>query len=153
MRVIGLRAEARAFHWAVTEGSQEAPVLVVADFVRAPKTYDFATGANHLRARFLQIAREQRVDAVGLRTPERLRSVTESIRERFRIEGVLLAASADAALPVTQGPLATVSSNLGVKTVKTLLESSDFRGINLGTFSKEKREAILMSASLLRPEE
>lgn len=153
MRAIGLRAESRAFHWAVTEGTQEEPILVATGFVQAPKTFDFASGANLLRSQLLQIVRDQKPTAAGLRTPERLRALTESIRERFRLEGVLLSACAEAALSVTQGPLATLSSNLGVKTAKILLESDDFRGITIGAFPIEKREAVLMSASLLKSDQ
>jgi hypothetical protein len=152
MRVIGLRSDPRGFTWAISEGSLQAPVLVAADYVQAPSTFSFAEGANFLRMRLRQLVSEHHVTVAGLRTPETVPRATESFRERLRIEGALLAACAEAGLSVTQGPLVTLSRLLGVKSAKVLLESDDYQGINLSSVPKEKREAILMSVSLLKSE-
>ena len=113
MRTIGLRCEPNAFTWAVSEGSTEAPVLVAIERVQIPATYTFAQGANFLRMRLKQRLEEHHVTVAGLRTPEAVPRTTEALRERLRLEGVLLAACADAGLEVEQGPFGDVKSPSG----------------------------------------
>jgi len=152
MRSIGIRAEPRSFYWAVTEGDLEVPILLAVGRVEAPEAYSFPNAANFLRLRLQQLLREHSVDVAGLRTPEMMRSTTESIRERIRIEGTLLATCAEAGIEVTQGALATLNRLLGAR-AKELLASPDYRGIDFAKMVPAKREAILMSASLLRSRE
>ena len=152
MRVLGIRCESSAITCAVLEGNLEAPVLVCIEQAKMPTTYDFAKGANFLRMRLTAILAANMVIKVGVRTPESVRQLTESFRERLRVEGVMLAACAETGVTVTQGPLATMSRLLGVKSAKVLLESDDYRGIDLAKLTPIKREAILMGASLLESE-
>jgi len=41
---------------------------------------------------------------------------------------------------------------LGVKSAKKLIESDEYLGLDLTKFKKERREAILVSVSLLKAE-
>ena len=152
MRIIGLRAEPRGFTWAVLEGTQEVPILVKVAHVEAPATFSFPQSANFLRMQLLQLVSEHKPEAGGLKTPEMTRGQTEAARERLRVEGVLLAACTEGGLKVTQGPLVTLGRLLGVKSAKVLLESDDYRGINLNKMAPTKREAILIGAALLEGE-
>ena len=152
VRVIGLRAEPKGFFWAVSHGTQEVPVVVGMGYVEAPKTFSFPQGVNFLRSRFLQLITEFKIDNAGLRTPEMVRTQNEAFRQRLRVESVLLAASSEAGIKIIQGPLATLGRLLGVKSAKTLLDSDDYCGINLEKMPTPKREAILMSVSLLKAE-
>jgi len=152
MRTLGLRAEPEAFSWAVSEGSLQVPILVASDRVQAPANFSFAEEVNFLRSRLLQIAKQYLVSEAGLRTPESVPRTTESLRQRLRVEGALLAACCEAGLKTSQGPLATLSSLLGVKSAKKLIESDEYLGLDLTKFKKERREAILVSVSLLKAE-
>lgn len=152
MRTIGLRAEPNAFSWAVAEGTLQIPVLVASDRIQVPANYAIAEGLLFLRERLLPVLDQYKVTVAGLRTPEGLVKANESIRARLRVEGVLLSSCSEKGLETTQGPLATLSSLLGIKSAKLLLSSDDFRGVEFGKLSKEKREAVLMSISLLKAE-
>jgi len=152
MRAIGLRADPRGFHWAATEGSLEAPILLACGHIEAPRGYAFPEAVNFLRLRLIQLLTDHQVEIAGLRTPEMMGRMNESLRERIRIEGALLAACADAGVAVTQAALATLNRLLGTK-AKDLLESPDYKGIDLEKMQTPKREAILMSASILRSDQ
>jgi hypothetical protein len=152
MYTIGLRAEPRAFNWAVAEGSLEVPVLVASDRIEVPANYLISAGLFFIRGRLQYVLDQHRATHAGIRTPEGMVKGNESLRERLRVEGVLLATCSEAGVETTQGPLATLSRLLGVKSAKVLLSSTEYRGVDLAKFSKEKREAILMSISLLRRE-
>jgi hypothetical protein len=150
IRALGLRAEPDAFNWAVTEGILEAPILIAAEKVAAPNGYLDPEILSFVRTRLLHIIQTRTPDLVGLRTPEHVaRGAGESSRRRLRLEGVLLATCGEAALAVTVGALVTVNSLLGSKSAKLFLNSNEFRGIDWSKYSPAKREAILMSASLL----
>jgi len=151
MRTLGLRAEPKSFFWAVSEGSQEKPILVDSGHVEAPSTYSYPEAARYLRTKLLQLIDKEDLSKAGLRTPEMIAGRTESFRERLRTEGVLLEGCAQTGLKVTQGPLGTLSKLLGTK-AKPLLESGEYRGIDLEKMPTSKREAILMSVSLLEAE-
>jgi hypothetical protein len=150
MRTIGLRAEPRAFNWAVAEGSLQIPVLVKSNRTEVPANYGTADGLFFLRQRLQGILTEYRATHSGLRTPEGMARNSESLRARLRVEGILLSTCSEAGLETTQGPLATLSSLLGVKSAKTLLSSDEYRGVEFGKLSNERREAILMAVSLLK---
>jgi hypothetical protein len=130
MRVIGIRAEPNAFLWAVSEGTLQTPILVSADRVACPTTFPFAKGANFLRSRLIQIIAENHVTSAGVRTPETMPRSTEALRQRLRIEGALLVACGEVDLEVTQGPLATMSRLLRVKSAKISVESDEFSAPN-----------------------
>jgi hypothetical protein len=150
MRVLGLRAEPDAFNWAISEGTLEAPVVVAVDRVAGPRGYSDPEVLNHFRARLLHIAKQHSPVAVGLRTPEPVaRGGGDSAKCRLRVEGVLLAVSGELGLQVTLGALVTINSLLGSKSAKLFLNSDEFRGINWSHYTPAKREAILISASLL----
>jgi hypothetical protein len=152
MQSIGLRADPNGFYWAATEGSLEVPILMASGHVEAPRGYDFPVAANFLRLRLHQLLVDHRIDIAGLRTPEMMGRMSESLRERIRIEGALLAACGEASIAVTQAALATLNRLLGTK-AKGLLESPNYRGIDFEKMPTPKREAILMSASMLRSDQ
>jgi hypothetical protein len=152
MRSIGLRAEPEGFNWAVCEGSLEVPVLVASDRVAAPANYSTADALNFFRTRVLQLVDQHHPTLAGLRTPETIARANESAKKRLRVEGVLLAASAEAGIKTVSGALTTLSSRLGVKSAKVLLDSKEYRGIDWNKLTKEKRESVLMGVSLLESE-
>jgi len=153
MKTIGLRAEPDAFNWAVSEGTQEIPILIAVERVAAPSGYLEPEMLNHFRNRLLHILQTHSPEHAGLRTPESVaRAGGEPARKRLRLEGVLLAASSESGLSVTLGALVTVNRLLGSKSAKLFLNSTEYRGIDWSKYPQVKREAILMSASLLPSE-
>jgi hypothetical protein len=150
MKAIGLRAEPDAFNWAVVEGTLEAPVLLAVERVAAPSGYSDPEMLNYFRERLLHIIQTHAPKIVGLRTPETIsRGSGESARKRLRLEGVLLGVSGECTLPATIGALSTVNRLLGSKSAKLLLQSENYRGLDWSKHTPAKREAILISASLL----
>jgi hypothetical protein len=153
VKVIGMRAEPDAFNWAVSEGTQEVPILIAVERVAAPSGYLEPEMLSHFRNRLLHIIQTHNPERAGLRTPESIaRAGGESARRRLRLEGVLLAASSESGLSVTLGALVTVNRLLGSKSAKLFLNSTEYRGIDWSKHPQAKREAILMSASLLPSE-
>ncbi|MGA2648855.1 MAG: hypothetical protein ABSF15_29575 [Candidatus Sulfotelmatobacter sp.] len=151
-RVIGIRAEPGAFHWAVTTGTLERPVLDASDTEAAPKAYGEAESLAWMRQRVLYILDTYTPSTLAVRFPEgNARGAnTNSAKARCRVEGVVLEVAGSRNLKTVTGPLSTFSKHLGSKISRDDLESPDFRGIELLKFkSTYLREAILIAASLL----
>src|SRR2546428_11641960 len=103
-RILGLRAEASQFNWAVVEGTRHKPVLIARDTAAAPVDLDEASALSSLRARVLLVIEAKKPDGVVLRAPEFVaRGGTNAARarRRLRIEGVLLEASNSCGTKVT----------------------------------------------------
>jgi hypothetical protein len=153
MRVLGFRAEADSVHWAVIEGFRETPILVAHDKSPAPKTYDEARSLAWFRERALLLITTYTPDLVVVRYPEPSAppSRKDSIKRRFRVEGILLEASASRQIKVETPTLVTISAHLGSK-AKEYLGRDDIRGLDWSGCPAHQREAILAAAGFL-PEE
>jgi hypothetical protein len=151
-RAIGFRVEPSLVHWAVVEGTSEAPILVAADKLTSPATFDEPQALTFYRERVSLLLAQHLPDVVAVRYAETFgrQSVRESDFRRCRIEGVILEASDSKGLKIMTGALASISKNLGTKAAKRYLESSDLRGLDWSRYpAKNIREAILVGASAL----
>ena len=151
-RAIGFRVEPTLVHWALVEGTPEAPILVAADKVAPPATYDESRALTFYRERVLLLFSQHSPDRVAVRYAETFgrRSVGEKDNRRCRIEGVLIEAASSRGLKVVTGALASISKNLGTKAAKHYLEGNDLRGLDWSKYpAKNVREAILVAASAL----
>jgi len=150
-RSLGFRAEAKQIHWAVVDGTRDAPILQAHDKAAAPVQASEATALSWYRERARLIAETYTPDAVGIRSAEPIArgSGKEGARRRLRIEGVLLEAMDSCGLQVTTGALATISARLGTKRAKKYIESGNYRGLDLSAFSGPAREAVLVAVSAL----
>jgi len=150
-RVVGFRAEPKAIHWAVVEGTREEPKVIAEDRIDSPASATEAESLATFRERARHIFETYRPDAVGIRSAELMArgGNKEGPRRRLRIEGVLLETSHSWAVPVTMGGLATISSKLETKRAKKYLESGEVRGIDLKGLPGPRREAVLVAVGLL----
>jgi hypothetical protein len=151
-RAIGFRVEPTQVHWALVEGTPEAPILVAADKIIPPATYDESRALTFYRERALLLFSQHAPDWVAVRYAETFgrRAVGEKDNRRCRIEGVLIEAASARGLKVVTGALASISKNLGTKAAKHYLEGSDLRGLDWSRYpAKNVREAILVAASAL----
>jgi hypothetical protein len=150
-RVIGVRAEPSAFHWAIATGTLERPVLDASGTEVAPKAYGEAESLAWMRQRAIYILDTYPPNTMAVRFPEgnARGASTNSAKARCRVEGVMLEVAGSRNLKTVTGPLSTFSKHLGSKISRDELESRDFRGIELSEFKTYLREAILIAASLL----
>lgn len=148
-RILGYRAEARQFHWAVVEGTRHEPVLVEHDKAAAPVGLDEAAALSWIRERARLLIRAHKPDGAALRSPEPVArgSNKEGARRRLRIEGVLLEASDSCRVKVTVGALAKISADLGTKSAKAYLERGEVRGLDISKFPNPAKEAILVAVA------
>ena len=151
IRVVGIRAEPSAFHWAIAAGTLERPLLDASETETAPKAYDEAESLAWMRQRVLYILDTYKPGRMALRFPEgNARGAnTNSAKARCRVEGVMLEAAGSKSIKTVTGPLSTFSKHLGTKISRDDLGSSDFRGIELSRFKTYLQEAILIAVSLL----
>jgi hypothetical protein len=150
-RVLGYRAEARQFHWAVVEGTRDHPILLEYAKAAAPVSLDEAASLSWVRERARLIIRTHRPDAAALRSPEPIArgGNSDGARRRLRLEGVLLEACDSCQVRVTTGALATISANLGTKSAKAYLERGELRGIDISKLADPAREAVLVAVARL----
>jgi len=155
MRAVGIRAEKDKIHWAVVEGTPDAPVLVADGKFSAPKSFTEHEQLAHYRQRIQTLISDNRVDCVAVRYAETFLAhkpkpnILASMYARARIEGVCVEAAAQLQLKVLTGPLATISAGLGSRRAKRYLESGEVRGIDLTTKNTNIQEAILAAIAVL----
>src|SRR5262245_43846807 len=151
--VLGVRAEAQGFCWAVVEGSQHAPRVRGNERVEAPRSYSEAEALVWCRARLLQIIQDHTPTHVAMRYQEpTARRHDSASRQRCRVEGVLLEAAASRQLAIATGALATIAKGLGTNTTgaKAYLSAEEFRGVDLKKVPAPRREAIVVCISVLQ---
>jgi hypothetical protein len=139
-------------HWALVEGTSEAPILVAADTIAAPATYDDESRSlPFYRERVLLLLSQHSPDRVAVRYAETFgRRAGAKDNQRCRIEGVLIEAASSRGPKIVTGALASISKNLGTKSAKHYLEASDLRGLDWSRYpAKNVREAISVAASAL----
>lgn len=153
MKAIGFRAEPSAISWAVVEGSKDQPVLVGYGKEEPPKTFDEAAALKWFREKVQHIVNTYSPNVAAVRyietfQPHKVQVVP--LGQRCRIEGVVIEAVRSSGInQILTGPLATIAKNLGSKTPKHYLESSELRGLDWSKHKPYQREAILAAASAL----
>jgi Holliday junction resolvasome RuvABC endonuclease subunit len=150
-KAIGFRVEPQAMHWAIVEGSREAPVLVESATVPTPKTYTEAQALSWFRsrARELVLRFEPRSGAIKYIEQIARGANANSSRVRCRIEGVILQLLDEERLSIFTGNYRQVSSQLGSESAKQYLTGNDLRGIDLSKVPGSRRDAILMAVAAL----
>ncbi|MGD1211288.1 MAG: hypothetical protein ABR973_08040 [Candidatus Acidiferrales bacterium] len=148
-RVLGFRAEAKEVHWAVVEGTRNAPILVARDAAAAPVTLDDAPALSWYSNRAKFIVETYKPVGAAIRTAESIaRTNNSGARRRLRIEGVLLQTIDSLGLKVILGALAMISGKLGSQ-AKQYITSGEFRGLDLSKIPPPAREAVLVAVALL----
>lgn len=151
-RVIGFRAEAKQVHWAVVEGTSDAPILVAHQKEAAPTSErEEPRSLAWYRARIRDVLELYKPETAAVRFPESTAKGAnkDGAKRRLRIEGILLEASQSWGCNASGTLLQAISSRLEVKSAKPLLENDDFRGVDWSAVSKEAREAILAAVAAL----
>ena len=151
-RILGIRAGPKAFHWAVVEGTQEAPSLLAQGKAEAPASYEEPAAIAALRDRVLHLIDTYHPTAVGVRFAESFgggAGNTDSARRRCRVEGVVLEASHSRGLGVLTGALSRIGAKLGTRTPKKYIEGGDLRGLDLSALPSPRREAVLVAVAQL----
>jgi len=149
--ILGLRAEPRAFHWAVVSGTLERPVLEGSGSETSPHTYSEAESLAWTRQKVDHIIDTYNPTTVAVRYPERIArgANTDSAKSRCRVEGVLVEVSSTKNKAVVTGALNTFGKHAGSSSLKNDLASDDLRGLDWSKYNDKVREAILVAASLL----
>jgi hypothetical protein len=154
-RALGLRVEPAAVHFAIVEGTADAPVLVADDRYAAPKGFQEAEALSWYRSRTRVLLNEHRPDRAAMKYMESVAGrgrpprSTDSTRRRHRIEGVLLQLLEEEGVPVRTGPFATVAAGLGSKSAKAYVEAEDLRGLDWSGKRPLAKEAILTAVAAL----
>ncbi len=151
MKVIGFRAEPNALNWAVVEGTQHAAVLVAADTLKTPISYEEHACLGWLRDQVLHLYGQYSPQIAAVRYAESVmgKANQNSANRRCRVEGVVLEVAHSRGAKVSTGALTTISKNLGTKGAKRYLDEEEFRDIHWASYSKNCREAILVAVSAL----
>jgi hypothetical protein len=149
-RALGFRTEAKKIHWAVVEGSQDAPILVAHDKAAAPVSLEEAPALSWYRNRVEHIIHTYTPSVAAIRSAEPVArgSNKEGARRRLRIEGVLLQTIDSNGLKVTMGALAMISGKLGSR-AKKYIDSGDLRGLDLSQIPDLSKEAVLVAVAAL----
>jgi hypothetical protein len=149
--ILGLRAEPEGFHWAVTTGTLQQPVLEGSGSETAPKSFTEGQALAWVRQKAAHVIEVYKPNAVAVRYPERIARGfnKDSAKSRCRIEGVLVEVSSAKNLHVITGALNTFGKHLGSKFPKEDLASKDLRGLDWSQYKDKLREAILVAAALL----
>lgn len=148
-RALGFRAESGRIHWAVVDGTPEAPILFANDSAAAPVNLDEAAALSWYSDRVKLVVKTYKPGAAAIRTAEPISKANNTgARRRLRIEGVLLQTLDSCNLKVTLGALATISGKLGTQ-AKRYIESGEFRGLDLSKMQPPRREAILVAVAAL----
>jgi hypothetical protein len=152
MIAIGFRAEPSVVNWAVVQGSSAEPVLLGADKLTAPASFDEGAALTWFRDRTQYLVQTYSPNIAAVRSPETFmpRNVKlSSLYQRCRLEGVVIEALHSSGIHVLTGALATISKNIGSKGAKHYLETPDLRGLDWSKYDTNRREAILVAASAL----
>ena len=151
MRALGLRAEPKLLHWAVVEGTAEAPVLVGHDKAVPPVHVDEPEALGWYRERLKFLIGKFAIDAVGIRIAETFgrQGSLEPAMRRSRIEGVLFEGSYSCGKPVLAGALNQLSATLGSKSVKHYVDEGELRGLDFSKLPSQRKEAVLVGVAAL----
>lgn len=149
-RALGLRAEPKQIHWAVVEGTRNAPVLIAHDTAVAPVNLDEAPALSWYSTRVKHIIATYKPEIGSVRTAESVArgSNKDGPRRRSRIEGVLLQTIDSCGLKAIIGALAMISGRLGSH-AKKYIGSGEFRGLDLSKVPIPSKEAILVAVAAL----
>jgi hypothetical protein len=149
-RILGFRAEARQIHWAVVEGTRNAPILVAHDDAAAPVNLDEAPALSWYSGRVKHIVETYKPVAAAIRTAESVArgGNKEGARRRLRIEGVLLQTMDSCGLRAIIGALAMISGKLGSR-AKKYIDSGELRGLDLSKIPPPRREAVVVAVASL----
>ena len=150
-RAIGFRAESDCVHWAVVEGTKDAPVLVGNGVVPAQAGLCEAAVLSRFAERVHSLVNAHNPSAGMVRSiePTAKPNRSEGPRRRLRVEGVLLQTMDACGLTASVGALATISGNLNVDSAKAFLDAKDCRGIDLSSLKPNTREAVLVAIAAL----
>lgn len=156
MPAIGFRIEPAAVHYAIVEGSADAPILVSAERFSAPKSWKEAEALSWYRTRTKLVLGDCQPDKAAIKYMESVAGRggssprwNESAQRRHRIEGVVLQLLHEQGIATVTGPFSTVSSRLGSRSAKSYVDMDDLRGLDWSSKSRLAREAILTAVAAL----
>jgi hypothetical protein len=150
-RVLGVRAEPTAIHWAIVTGTPERPVLDAHGTETAPHAYKEGESLAWIRQRVVYIIDTFTPAKIAVRYPERTAKGAnkDSAKARCRVEGVVLEAAGAKNLETVTGAMNTFGKHCERQSPKEDLVSDDLRGLDWSGYKKELREAIYVAFSLL----
>lgn len=149
MRALGFRVEPKMVHWAVVDGTVASPVLVEVDKVSAPKTFSEAQALSFYRSHVLLLVSQHAPSHAGIRYAEPTAQSSDS--QRMRIEGVVLQALHEKALPIFTGAIKSMAAAMKAteQKPKQYFERDDLRGLDWSEVSHNGREAIFVATAAL----
>ncbi|MBD2078324.1 hypothetical protein [Leptolyngbya sp. FACHB-17] len=154
-KAIGFRVEKDAIYWSVVAGTKNEPILLAYRKMKAPAIYadEEAARLGWFRGQVSDIINEHKPKSAMIRYPETNSpgGVTNSTRERLRLEGVVLQLLYEQRVKTLTGPLVTIASSikLELKSVKKEMTTEDFRGLDLSKYTGIARESIIAAVAAL----
>lgn len=144
---IGIRSTASEIFFVVVTGTTDLPSITAKNKLVHPVSYELPDALAWYREQIILVCREFEVSACGIRTTEPLAmSKGASFTRRCNIEGVAMEAVASIGLKVCSGPIATISSLMGLKNARRCLDEGEFKGLpEWSKLSKNYKEAALAS--------
>ncbi len=141
MVTIGIRAKPTAVTFVVIDGDEVRNV----EDIEIPRAFDTPDALKYVRNNLLDILREYRVEAAGVRVTE---SNAQSLNvARIQLEGVIQEAFASSSLKgYYVGQIASISARIGMDRTdfKKMVDGENKLKIDSWeTLSKEAREAVL----------
>lgn len=151
----GLRAQAEKVSVAVVGGTQAEPLLLARHVLEAPAGVKMPEVLASIRRQLLDILKESGVKRMGVRLPESTArgGNKEGVRNRMRLDGVLLEIAGTLRLDVVHGALNTIAKALGTKDGKKVRDADEFRGVAFDDLTDEMREAVLVGVAALPSDE
>ncbi len=148
---VGLRAQAEKVSVAVLGGTQDEPMLLGRQVLEASSGAEMPEVLASIRGQLLDIIKANGVKRIGVRLPESTArgGNKEGVRNRMRLDGVLLEIAGTLRLEVVHGALKTIAKALGTKDSKKYRDAGEFRGVQLNELTAEMREAVLVGVAAL----
>jgi hypothetical protein len=152
---VGLRAQAEKVSVAIIGGTAAEPLLLEHHVLEAPAGAKTPAVLASIRGQLLDIIKASGVKRMGVRLPESTArgGNKEGVRNRMRLDGVLLEIAGTLRLDVVHGALKTIAKALGTKDGKKSRDADEFRGVAFDELTDEMREAVLVGVAALPSDE
>ncbi len=150
MRCLGIRSIANGAHWAVLDGTRQAPVLVARGVVEPPKGTHEPAALAHLREELRRLIQLYGVEYVVVRAVEQRANAREKLYPRIRAEAVALEAGQSSGLHTSHLDETRIASLLGLaRPVPGTRRPRELGSLDLSRLTENEVNAILASAARL----
>lgn len=149
-KAIGFRVQGSVVHWAVVTETEDAFIIEAADKFSPPRRVSEGEALTRVRGRVRLLLEEHQPDRGGIKyTEPRALGRTDAVRERARVEGVILQKLDEAGVRTHCGAFNSIGPRLRVDAPREYLARDEFRGVDWSDLSEHHREAIFVALAAL----